>query len=74
MPSLAKRLRGCKNWFGYRFLPRLQLYTQKLCLLDVFAMHFQILGGSSETRTRDQRIKSPLLYRLSYRPPKSLRL
>ncbi len=26
------------------------------------------LGGSGETRTRDQRIKSPLLYRLSYRP------
>ncbi len=25
-------------------------------------------GGSGETRTRDQRIKSPLLYRLSYRP------
>ncbi len=27
-----------------------------------------INGGSGETRTRDQRIKSPLLYRLSYRP------
>ena len=26
------------------------------------------IGGSGETRTRDQRIKSPLLYRLSYRP------
>ena len=26
-------------------------------------------GGSAEIRTRDQRIKSPLLYRLSYRPP-----
>ncbi len=26
-------------------------------------------GGSGEIRTRDQRIKSPLLYRLSYRPP-----
>ncbi len=26
------------------------------------------LGGSAEIRTRDQRIKSPLLYRLSYRP------
>ena len=25
-------------------------------------------GGPSEIRTRDQRIKSPLLYRLSYRP------
>lgn len=25
-------------------------------------------GGSAEIRTRDQRIKSPLLYRLSYRP------
>ena len=25
-------------------------------------------GGSGGTRTRDQRIKSPLLYRLSYRP------
>ena len=25
-------------------------------------------GGSCEIRTRDQRIKSPLLYRLSYRP------
>ena len=25
-------------------------------------------GGSAEFRTRDQRIKSPLLYRLSYRP------
>ncbi len=25
-------------------------------------------GGSGEIRTRDQRIKSPLLYRLSYRP------
>ena len=29
-------------------------------------------GGSGETRTRDQRIKSPLLYRLSYRPSKAL--
>ena len=28
-----------------------------------------MLGGSGEIRTRDQRIKSPLLYRLSYRPP-----
>ena len=27
-------------------------------------------GGSGEIRTRDQRIKSPLLYRLSYRPGK----
>ena len=27
-----------------------------------------IIGGSGEIRTRDQRIKSPLLYRLSYRP------
>ena len=27
-------------------------------------------GGSGEIRTRDQRIKSPLLYRLSYRPSK----
>jgi len=26
------------------------------------------LGGSAGTRTRDQRIKSPLLYQLSYRP------
>lgn len=25
-------------------------------------------GGSGEIRTRDQRIKSPLLYQLSYRP------
>ena len=25
-------------------------------------------GGSAGTRTRDQRIKSPLLYQLSYRP------
>ncbi len=29
-------------------------------------------GGSGETRTRDQRIKSPLLYRLSYRPSEVL--
>ena len=29
-----------------------------------------MLGGSGEIRTRDQRIKSPLLYRLSYRPSK----
>ena len=29
-----------------------------------------MLGGSGEIRTRDQRIKSPLLYRLSYRPGK----
>ena len=28
----------------------------------------KFFGGSGETRTRDQRIKSPLLYRLSYRP------
>ena len=28
-------------------------------------------GGSGEIRTRDQRIKSPLLYRLSYRPSKT---
>ena len=28
-------------------------------------------GGSGEIRTRDQRIKSPLLYRLSYRPRNS---
>ena len=28
-------------------------------------------GGSGEIRTRDQRIKSPLLYRLSYRPGKT---
>ena len=28
-------------------------------------------GGSGEIRTRDQRIKSPLLYRLSYRPCKA---
>ena len=27
-----------------------------------------ISGGSAEIRTRDQRIKSPLLYQLSYRP------
>ena len=25
------------------------------------------IGGAGEIRTRDQRIKSPLLYRLSYR-------
>ena len=30
-----------------------------------------MLGGSGEIRTRDQRIKSPLLYRLSYRPGKT---
>src|SRR3569623_188746 len=29
---------------------------------------FLDFGGSGEIRTRDQRIKSPLLYRLSYRP------
>ena len=29
---------------------------------------FIFFGGSGEIRTRDQRIKSPLLYRLSYRP------
>jgi hypothetical protein len=29
-------------------------------------------GGSGEIRTRDQWIKSPLLYRLSYRPLKDL--
>jgi hypothetical protein len=29
---------------------------------------FFVRGGSGEIRTRDQRIKSPLLYRLSYRP------
>jgi hypothetical protein len=27
-----------------------------------------VSGGSGEIRTRDQRIKSPLLYQLSYRP------
>jgi hypothetical protein len=32
------------------------------------ARGFLISGGSGEIRTRDQRIKSPLLYRLSYRP------
>ena len=32
---------------------------------------FCITGGSGEIRTRDQRIKSPLLYRLSYRPSKT---
>ncbi len=31
-------------------------------------------GGSGEIRTRDQRIKSPLLYRLSYRPMPDHRL
>lgn len=31
-------------------------------------------GGLSETRTRDQRIKSPLLYRLSYQPDRSQKL
>lgn len=31
-------------------------------------------GGLSETRTRDQRIKSPLLYRLSYQPDRSPKL
>ena len=35
-------------------------------------MRFAICyGGSGEIRTRDQRIKSPLLYRLSYRPGKT---
>ena len=34
--------------------------ASRLSLLDT--------GGSGEIRTRDQRIKSPLLYRLSYRP------
>ena len=29
---------------------------------------FDYIGGTGEIRTRDQRIKSPLLYRLSYRP------
>ena len=29
---------------------------------------YGFFGGTSEIRTRDQRIKSPLLYRLSYRP------
>ncbi len=33
-----------------------------------------IFGGSGGTRTLDQRIKSPLLYRLSYRPPQSLQV
>ena len=33
-----------------------------------FSVAIFIVGGSAEIRTRDQRIKSPLLYRLSYRP------
>jgi hypothetical protein len=31
---------------------------------------FVFTGGSGGGRTRDKRIKSPLLYRLSYRPGK----
>ena len=36
----------------------------------VSGTYLDITGGSGEIRTRDQRIKSPLLYRLSYRPSK----
>ena len=35
----------------------------------VLGLRPRYFGGSGEIRTRDQRIKSPLLYRLSYRPP-----
>ena len=35
----------------------------------VSGLRARYVGGSGEIRTRDQRIKSPLLYRLSYRPP-----
>lgn len=38
------------------------------------ALNQNICGGLSETRTRDQRIKSPLLYRLSYQPDRSPKL
>ena len=34
----------------------------------VSGLHFLNFGRTGEIRTRDQRIKSPLLYRLSYRP------
>ena len=34
----------------------------------LFGTDFYLFGRTGEIRTRDQRIKSPLLYRLSYRP------
>ncbi len=43
-------------------LDKLHLKTKKA---SVFLQRLVFFGGSCEIRTRDQRIKSPLLYRLS---------
>lgn len=48
-------------------------HSQVLDFLSAFVKR-QGGGGLSETRTRDQRIKSPLLYRLSYQPDRSQKL
>ena len=49
---------------------RFHLFGDTSCIgfKQIAATSFYKNGGSGETRTRDQRIKSPLLYRLSYRP------
>ncbi len=39
-----------------------------------FSRRLSLRGGSGGTRTPDQRIKSPLLYQLSYRPTRPLHL
>jgi len=53
---------------------RWNLYNSCVCytvfefFLNKTKLNQQLSGGVGGTRTHDQRIKSPLLYRLSYHP------
>ena len=63
-------LNGAAGWgLSYSAMAKKKAteYTGTQWLLDVF-------GGTSGGRTHDKRIKSPLLYQLSYGPTRSLEL
>ena len=45
-----------------------EIATKLVAIYSTSRIKACYFGGSGETRTRDQRIKSPLHYGLSYRP------
>lgn len=73
---LARRACGPRTRYGLRVPHRRKKSTAitRRCLILLPPSLKSGGGGLSETRTRDQRIKSPLLYRLSYQPDRSQKL
>lgn len=52
--------------------PSLQAHNEKGRVF--WTRPFEFCGGLTGIRTQDQRIKSPVLYRLSYQPDRRIKL